>query len=281
MKKDFYIVVKGTSFSALKEESFFTEPGTSRPIEQWEQSSPLLAAAKYNSVDKTAYAVKERWRKAQGAEISFWRNWRQNELYKHVSLAEFWADVVCKTGGPLPGGKVLDIGCGPVSVLNFERGPDMEPIGLDPLAEAYAKHNLIEARSGWDSIPMVGLSAERLPFADESLDHILCYNVLDHVSDAPTVIQEIRRILKPGGTLRLYVHTFRSWMKRFLFFDKPHTYHWDHAEFKSLILSFGFKLLGEFLEPKTFDMPEGFSFALIPYMIAGKVTSTSYFQLRK
>ncbi|PIR49071.1 hypothetical protein COU80_01515 [Candidatus Peregrinibacteria bacterium CG10_big_fil_rev_8_21_14_0_10_55_24] len=43
--------------------------------------------------------------------------------------------------------------------------------------------------------------AHRLPFVDESMDIVLFKNVLEHVRDPLTVMEEIQRVLKPGGLL--------------------------------------------------------------------------------
>ena len=40
-----------------------------------------------------------------------------------------------------------------------------------------------------------------IPVEDNSFDYILCTEVLEHVPDAPEVIKEFSRILKPGGIL--------------------------------------------------------------------------------
>ena len=225
----------------------------------------------------------KRWEKAQDAEAAFWKNWRENDLYRHISLADFWADVVNKTGGPLPGGRILDVGCGPVSVLNFEGPDDMTPLGLDPLGLVYAQNQLLEAAPQRQPMPIVAAPAEKLPFRDASFDHVICYNVLDHVLDAPGVLAEIRRVLKDGGSLRVYVHTFAWWIRKFLFFDTPHTYHWSHVEFRELIEAGGFEVISELEEPKSFDIPAGLMGKLkyFPYWVASKVAATSYFQLRK
>ena len=225
----------------------------------------------------------KRWQQAQTAEAEFWRGWRQNVLYQHVGLTEFWEDVVAKTGGPLPSGRVLDIGCGPVSVLNFCRAEGMLPIGLDPLGETYAREAIIESKEGYQNIPIIALPAEKLPFHDASLDHLICFNVLDHVSDAPAVLAEMMRVLKSGGTLRVYVHTFARWIRKFLFFDRPHTYHWHHREFMDLLEEAGFQIEMDLEEPKTFDLPEGLIGKIkhLPYWVATKVAATSYFLLKK
>lgn len=225
----------------------------------------------------------QRWQTAQQAEAAFWRTWRANVLYSHISLADFWQEVIDKTGGPLGAGRTLDIGCGPVSVLNFHRHQDMQAIGLDPLGGVYAAENLIEAKQGWEPIPIVICPAEKLPFADAALDQLICFNVLDHVAGAPDVLDEMFRILKPGGEARVYVHTFAPWIKRLLFFDTPHVYHWDHEEFQRLLIKAGFELEHAYKEPKTFDLPTG-TWARIkhfPYWVATKVAFTSYFKIRK
>lgn len=256
-------------------------PGGNGPIQSWETKENRILANWDGAQAGTTGS--RRWEKAQSAEASFWQSWRQNVLYAHISLSAFWAEILEKTGGPLPQGKVLDIGCGPVSVLNFHRTPDMLAIGLDPLAEIYAKEQIVESAEGLEPIPMIALKAEALPFGDASLDHLICFNVLDHVSNAPAVLKEMQRILKPGGTARLYVHTFQSWIKRFLFFDRPHVYHWDHPEFQSLLEKAGFQVVHSLLEPKTFDFKPGLWSRLrhFPYWIATKVGFTSYFQVIK
>lgn len=48
-----------------------------------------------------------------------------------------------------------------------------------------------------------------LPFATESFDEILCQDVLEHLDYVP-VLEEIHRILRPGGTLTVRVPHFTS-----------------------------------------------------------------------
>lgn len=44
---------------------------------------------------------------------------------------------------------------------------------------------------------------EDLPFADEQFDHVLCLAVLEHTKRPWVAAQEILRVLKPGGTVRI------------------------------------------------------------------------------
>ncbi len=54
------------------------------------------------------------------------------------------------------------------------------------------------------SVDIVG-DARIMPFADASMDVVLITQVLEHIPEPIAVIGEIRRVLKPGGTLLLSV----------------------------------------------------------------------------
>lgn len=91
---------------------------------------------------------------------------------------------------------VVDIGPGP---LGF---PDACParvcIGVDPLAERFARHGLL-----LPGTPAVYLStgAEQIPLVSATADVVLARNSLDYVDDPEQVLREARRILRPAGTV--------------------------------------------------------------------------------
>jgi SAM-dependent methyltransferase len=78
-----------------------------------------------------------------------------------------------------------------VDVTPFEYRPNVEP-GVRPL-ERYPE---LLAHSGSDPVA--------LPFADDSFDAVLSCGVLEHVQDPDGSLEEIRRVLRPGGTFYLY-----------------------------------------------------------------------------
>lgn len=49
-----------------------------------------------------------------------------------------------------------------------------------------------------------------LPFADESFDVVFSSNVLEHVSDLPYLLAEMRRVLRPGG-VAVHLMPSASW----------------------------------------------------------------------
>jgi len=48
--------------------------------------------------------------------------------------------------------------------------------------------------------------ARRLPLADDSVDDVLCSLVLCSVDEPAAVLDEIRRVLRPGGRFRFFEH---------------------------------------------------------------------------
>ncbi len=69
----------------------------------------------------------------------------------------------------------------------------------------YAKY--FPNRIGYDVEPGKGVDvvgdAHILPFEDDYFDNILCTEVLEHLHTPTQAIDEMRRVLKPGGTLIL------------------------------------------------------------------------------
>ncbi|USN54840.1 MAG: class I SAM-dependent methyltransferase [Candidatus Peribacteria bacterium] len=85
---------------------------------------------------------------------------------------------------------MLDFGCGKKpyqSLFDYEQyvGVDIEVSGHDN-----SQH---EVDYFWDG--------ETLPFADESFDSILASEVFEHVFELDAVLDELSRVLKPGGFL--------------------------------------------------------------------------------
>ncbi|HMP90059.1 MAG TPA: methyltransferase domain-containing protein [Kiritimatiellia bacterium] len=76
-----------------------------------------------------------------------------------------------------------------------------------------------DVRAGWvnlDVAPLAGVDVVHdinripYPFADETFDEILCQDILEHMTDLPTVLFELKRLLKSGGKLRIQVPHFSS-----------------------------------------------------------------------
>lgn len=97
-----------------------------------------------------------------------------------------------------PDTDVLDLGCagGFMAEALAERGARV--IGIDPAAEAIAAAKAHAKATGLDIRYETGVG-EELPYGNASFDHVVCVDVLEHVSDLTKVLAEITRVLRPGG----------------------------------------------------------------------------------
>ena len=100
--------------------------------------------------------------------------------------------------GTWHGTTVLDLGCGGgfMSEALAKRGATV--IGIDPVAAAVEAARAHAADAGLAIDYRIG-GGEAIPLADRSVDCVVCVDVLEHVADLDRVLDEIARVLKPGG----------------------------------------------------------------------------------
>lgn len=93
-------------------------------------------------------------------------------------------------------GDVLDVGCGESPYRRF----------LPPYAR-YTGLDVEEATGfGMTSRPEVhAFDGRHIPFEDQSFDHILCTEVLEHAEYPDALVAEMLRVLRPGGTILVTV----------------------------------------------------------------------------
>lgn len=99
-----------------------------------------------------------------------------------------------------PEDRVLEVGSGATGLIFFFEAE--EGVGVDPLAAHYA--GLFPAWQG--RARTLAASGETLPFADSSFDIVLCDNVVDHAEKPRRIVEEIARVLCPGGLLYFTVN---------------------------------------------------------------------------
>ena len=117
--------------------------------------------------------------------------------------------------GSIDGRKVLEIGSGygmfvVVSIRDF--GADC--FGVEPGSAGFADASSIAYRvlklHGLDPSRIIMGTGEALPLRSESFDLVYSLNVLEHVQDPRSVIEEAVRILKPGGCMFFVVPNYGS-----------------------------------------------------------------------
>jgi len=101
------------------------------------------------------------------------------------------------------GEKIVDLGCGNgyyLYLLNNVPIKNLSVVGIDSDA------NALQAINGYvrnRNINLKKANLEQIPLRDNSFDKAIISEVIEHVENPSKVLAEIRRILKPNGTLLL------------------------------------------------------------------------------
>jgi ubiquinone/menaquinone biosynthesis C-methylase UbiE len=131
--------------------------------------------------------------------------------------------------GLLPGDRTLDMGCGAGrhAFEMYRRGADV--IAFDQDADELAKVSDMfaemrkagEVPEGADADVKEG-DALALPFADDEFDRVVAAEILEHVPADIQAIQELVRVLRPGGTMAI---TVPRWLPEVICWQLSREYH--------------------------------------------------------
>jgi SAM-dependent methyltransferase len=107
-----------------------------------------------------------------------------------------------------PGGKVLDVGCGPGVLVSsmLTRGCKFWGIDGSQRMIEQCRQNFAQCE---ETHFVVG-NAAALPFADGFFDAVTCLGVIDRIERYPLALQEMARVLKDNGTLIVAVGNLLS-----------------------------------------------------------------------
>lgn len=115
--------------------------------------------------------------------------------------------------GLSPGDRVLDIACGPG---NFSRafahavGASGLVVGLDASRTMLDRGANDLRRSGVDNLALIRGDATALPFLDASFDAVCCFAALHLFADPLAGLDEMARVLTPGGRIALMTSVQRQ-----------------------------------------------------------------------
>jgi len=138
--------------------------------------------------------------------------------------------------------RVLDVGCGNGFIahhLSTMLRTNVIGIDLDPTTEATIEYSQFDG--------------QHFPLEDDSVDAVLLCYVLHHAQDFGTVMNELRRVLSPGGLAIVYEDIPSAWWDRIVCWihnqkwrkrTGPCTFRHD-AEWRALFNAAGFEIANE------------------------------------
>lgn len=93
-------------------------------------------------------------------------------------------------------GTILDVGCGASPYKFLFDANKTKYVGID----------IVEAdQFDYCNSEVISFNGKEIPFADNTYDGVMCTEVLEHVHEYQTLVDEIHRVMKPGSVLMLTV----------------------------------------------------------------------------
>jgi len=114
-------------------------------------------------------------------------------------LADFVEDICRRVTDRRP--RILDVGCGTgANLLMLSKYGDAEGVDVSEDALAFCRER------GLEQVKLG--AAEDLPYDDGTFDLVTAFDVVEHMDDDLAGLREMRRVLRPGGRVLLFVPTF-------------------------------------------------------------------------
>ena len=114
-----------------------------------------------------------------------------------------------------PGDRVLDLGCGAGrhAFEVYRRGADVVAFDLDPGELGPVAGMFGAMRAEGEAGPEAGATAisgdaTAMPFGDGAFDRVIAAEVLEHINDDQQAMNELARVLRPGGLAAITVPSF-------------------------------------------------------------------------
>jgi len=111
------------------------------------------------------------------------------------------AELAASAGGR----DVLELGVGTGLSLGYYP-PGVQVIGIDLSAEMLEKAERRVARLGLGNVALRCMDASRMDLPDRAFDVVVCMYVVSVVPDLDRVMAEVRRVLRPGGSVVIVNH---------------------------------------------------------------------------
>ena len=143
------------------------------------------------------------------------------------------------------GKRVLDVGCGAgTDLVRFAKGGALVT-GVDLSASAIALARQNFAQQGLEA-DLREADGEHLPFPDDTFDLVFAHGVVQYTPGSRALVDECRRVLKPGGEAIFQVYNRISWLNALSKLmnvpleheDAPVLRTYSAAEFRGLLRGF-------------------------------------------
>lgn len=242
-------VCSHTTFSLLFNCTDYVATGESFSLQRCEHCSFLFTNPRPDAAEIGKYYQSDRYISHAGDKAGFSFIYKLYDLVRGFSIKSK-LKLIHKYH---KNGKLMDLGCGLGYFLDgVKKEAVFDAVGVDISEDAIA---YVKKRFGYDVMSESALQS----LEPASFDIITQWHVLEHVHALNERMQDLKRLLKPGGTLFIAVPNSDSWdalhYREFWDgYDVPrHLYHFNRKSFALLMQKHGFEVQETL--PLWFDAP--------------------------
>ena len=191
-----------------------------------------------------------RWKTAQFAERKWWQHYlRDKDVPAYLEWKKnYWNNLLTiseKKFGFIPGGRILDAGCGPAGLFIALNSPQVT--AFDPLMDQYEADLPHFKKTMYPSVTFVSAGIENAEF-HHPFETIFCMNAINHVHDIQQSAKKLVELASPGASLLISIDahnfSFAKRLFRLLPGDILHPHQYDLDEYKNLFIELGCTLEG-------------------------------------
>jgi len=175
--------------------------------------------------DSRAKADQHAFQKYDSRGAYHWGMLSRNPRKHHPFLAARYR-ICLDMLGDVAGKDVLDFGCGDGALAGLIAMGGGRVTGIDPSEAGLALARQEFARRGLKGC----FFSSSHHLVGDHFDAVVCADVIEHVTDADSLLQEIRRVLKPGGLAVLSTPIRLTETP----IDKEHVHEYQPSEFNTL-----------------------------------------------
>ena len=149
--------------------------------------------------------MNRRWKIAQAAEIRWWKSYLKDKNPDDYLAKKrlYWLKTLRELDFHLEKGtSVLDAGCGPAGIFLILK--DHQVVAIDPLLLQYEKdiQHFSQSQFPWVAFQPETIEGFNSP---KQFDTVFCLNVINHVADLQSSLDNLIRLTKTGGDLIITV----------------------------------------------------------------------------
>lgn len=135
--------------------------------------------------------------------------WREKRIWQERYQAERIATIE-QFGGTIPERRILEISCGMGGTLVA-----LAHAGADVVATEFNREYCAIAQRRGErynlDLPIFNAVGEAIPFADNTFDLVICWDIVEHVQNPAHMVRELRRVVRPDGRVLLTIINRWAW----------------------------------------------------------------------